>query len=96
MTSLETTMGKAINEMNLEELKAEHKSVQELKQSIVNQIDEIDADENESSLEISGELSEHRNNLERRLTELINLSKQISEAITRKRGKDAFGDLSQD
>lgn len=89
-------MGKTISEMTLQELKEERENVQKLRQSIVDQINKIDSDENESSLEISGELSEHRNNLERRLTELINLSKQISEAITRKRGEDAFGDLSQD
>lgn len=81
---------KPINEMNLEELEAEHKSVQELKESIVNQINAFDARKKSSSLEISEELSEHRNDLERRFTELINLSKAISAAITKEKGKVAF------
>ncbi len=76
--------------MNLEELEAEHKSVQELKESIVNQINAFDARKKSSSLEISEELSEHRNDLERRFTELINLSKAISAAITKEKGKVAF------
>ena len=83
-------MGKTIGQMTLEELKQEKQRVQELRKSIVDQINEIDADEKESSLEISGEFSELRNTLEERLTGLITLSKLLSAAITKEKAKIAF------